>query len=374
MASIHRRPRSPFYWAAWRQAGRLVFRSTKSTDKAVAVRIADELEQAGKAATAGTLVESQARAVLTSIMARANMGETLRTPTVKAFFADWMQTKEQNRASRTADRYEKVVQEFLKSLGERANRPLTGITGTDVQRFIDARLAEGCAPGTVQVDGKILRTAFNRARRLGLINTNPAEAVELPARESVERGTFTNAEVRILVDAAEGEWKTVILVGYYTGARLTECTRIRWEDVDLLAGTMTFQQTKQGKPHTVPLHPDLVAHLELIAGGASPGFLAPKLGGVKPSGRRGLSEQFKRICRDAGIDCQMVKGSGMNQVSKRSFHALRHSFTSALANAGVSEELRMKLTGHSSESVHKGYTHHEIETLRAAVSKLPNLK
>ena len=56
-----------------------------------------------------------------------------------------------------------------------------------------------------------------------------------------------------------------------------------------------------------------------------------------------------------------------------SFHALRHSFTSALANAGVAPELRMKLTGHKSESVHAGYTHHELETLRAAVGKLPAL-
>jgi integrase len=52
---------------------------------------------------------------------------------------------------------------------------------------------------------------------------------------------------------------------------------------------------------------------------------------------------------------------------------LRHSFTSVLANAGVSPELRMKLTGHSSEAVHRGYTHHELDTLKAAVSKLPAL-
>jgi integrase len=52
---------------------------------------------------------------------------------------------------------------------------------------------------------------------------------------------------------------------------------------------------------------------------------------------------------------------------------LRHSFTSALANQNVSAELRMKLTGHSSDAVHRGYTHHEIETLRQAVLKLPSL-
>jgi len=35
--------------------------------------------------------------------------------------------------------------------------------------------------------------------------------------------------------------------------------------------------------------------------------------------------------------------------------------------------LRMKLTGHKTEAVHRGYTHHELEKLRAAVEKIPSL-
>jgi integrase len=63
----------------------------------------------------------------------------------------------------------------------------------------------------------------------------------------------------------------------------------------------------------------------------------------------------------------------VRQLSRRTFHALRHSFTSALANAGVAPELRMKLTGHTTEAVHRGYTHHELESLRAAIAKLPTI-
>jgi integrase len=77
--------------------------------------------------------------------------------------------------------------------------------------------------------------------------------------------------------------------------------------------------------------------------------------------------------RKAGLDLQTVKGGGDRNISRRTFHALRHSFTSALANAGVSPELRMKLTGHSSEAIHRGYTHHELEVLKNAVQKLPSL-
>jgi len=45
----------------------------------------------------------------------------------------------------------------------------------------------------------------------------------------------------------------------------------------------------------------------------------------------------------------------------------------APVNAGVTSELCMKLTGHLSEAAHRGYTHHELQTLKNAVSKLPSL-
>lgn len=73
------------------------------------------------------------------------------------------------------------------------------------------------------------------------------------------------------------------------------------------------------------------------------------------------------------MDAGMVKKVGVRQLSRRTFHALRHSFNSAMANAGVSQEVRMKLTGHKTESVNRGYTHHELEPLRAAVKKIPSL-
>jgi integrase len=102
-------------------------------------------------------------------------------------------------------------------------------------------------------------------------------------------------------------------------------------------------------------------------------FVMPGMADKGPGGRHGLSESFKKIVRKAGLDLQTVQGGGIRKISKRTFHALRHSFTSALANANVAPELRMKLTGHSSEAVHRGYTHHEIETLRQAILKLPSV-
>jgi integrase len=67
-----------------------------------------------------------------------------------------------------------------------------------------------------------------------------------------------------------------------------------------------------------------------------------------------------------------ANGEGRSQ-SSLSFHSLRHGFVSAMANAGVSSEIRQKLTGHVSAQMNAQYTHHEIEELRAAVSVIPRI-
>ncbi len=44
---------------------------------------------------------------------------------------------------------------------------------------------------------------------------------------------------------------------------------------------------------------------------------------------------------------------------------------SHLANAGVAEEIRMKLTGHSSKAMNTRQTHLEVATLKNAMTVLP---
>jgi integrase len=57
----------------------------------------------------------------------------------------------------------------------------------------------------------------------------------------------------------------------------------------------------------------------------------------------------------------------------RSFHSLRHTFASVLADAGVDEETRMALTGQKDSTVHAAYTHHGDDKLKAAIKHLPKL-
>src|SRR5205085_12656324 len=53
------------------------------------------------------------------------------------------------------------------------------------------------------------------------------------------------------------------------------------------------------------------------------------------------------------------------------FHDLRHTFNTRLMEAGVMQEVRMALMGHSSgQKVHSSYTHVELPVKREAIDRL----
>jgi integrase len=204
------------------------------------------------------------------------------------------------------------------------------------------------------------------------MQTNPATAVESLPVKAEERGTFTSAQASKLVRAASGDWRAAILLGYYTGARLGDVANMRWDAIDWRSKVVRFTPSKTKKPVTIPLHRDLERELLKNAGiGKTPMF--PSLAGKDTGGKHGLSGRFAAIMEKAKIEGKQTQASGGRTLSSLSFHSLRHSFNSAMANAGISQEVRQKLTGHTSAETNKVYTHHELESLRAAVSVIPSI-
>jgi integrase len=377
MSSLWKHPNSKYWTACYTDhTGKQVKRSTKKTNRDEAMTIALEYERAEKSARDGLLPEAQCRKVLSEILEKTT-GDHIRHLSVEAFFREWLSSKELAKSAGTAARYRHTAEIFLEKLKHRVKRPLSSVMTRDVQGFLDARLKAGCSTKTVSVDAKTLNNAFNRARRQGLIQSNPVEAVELPDVESSEREVFSPAQVNCLLATSKGEWLTTIFLGYYIGARLGDCVRMKWDNVHFAKGIIDYEPEKTHKRNrrvVVPLHPDLEAHLQKLAGSDKPQtYLCPSLAEKKSGGAHGLSQTFKKLMKDAGIDSQTGKGKGNRQFSKVSFHSLRHSFNSALANAGVNQELRMKLTGHTTLAVNAKYTHHELAPLKAAILKLPSL-
>ena len=145
---------------------------------------------------------------------------------------------------------------------------------------------------------------------------------------------YSPQEVTALMDAARTlqpafrarTWKTLIGLLAVTGMRQGEACRLRLQDVDLNAGTVTIADSKFGKSRMVFLHPTAAAALraysrardEAFPGPAARTFLVNSLGRPLDSGS--TPKTFAVLVAAAGIKAPP------GQRAPR-LHDLRHVFT-----------------------------------------------
>jgi integrase len=268
------------------------------------------------------------------------------------------------------------MRDFVQYLGPKARLNIAAITSKDIADFRDRRQSLGLAPATVNLDVTILSAAFNSALRQGHVSVNPCLAIEPLKNKPQRKGVFTPEQVTALLKTAKGDWRGLILLAFYTGQRLLDCANLRWRDVDLVSDikTIRFAVRKTGAEIVTVIHPALEDFLlSLPTAKSDDEYIFPTLAGRRASP---LSKQFGELIALANIDRGVIRKRttyGGRSVSALSFHSLRHSFSSILANAGVSEERRMALVGHSTRDMQQKYTHHELERLRDAIALLPRL-
>jgi integrase len=375
MASLHLRNNCENYIACY--CGKQ--RTTGTTDRKLAQKIADGYEETARLEKSGLLNEGRVRKIFNGILERAGQDKIHSEPT-ENYLRDWLKGKDNEG---TNERYSHTVDLFLEVIGEKKSKGyLSDISHNDVLKFIESR--QGNAPATIRIDVKSLNIAFKLAKDLGFTEHNPvakALAMKPITGGSMERVSFTIEQVKAIVAKTEGEWKTIILFGYFTGARITDCARMKWSNIDFAKKLLRFVAKKTGhknddvEVHTMPLAPELETHLLSIpSADDADTFITPELAAKDTRGRNGLSETFKRIMVAAGVDPQIVKGKGKKNFSRLSFHSLRHTCNSFLANAGVDQETRMKTIGWKSKDINDGYTHIENQTMRNALAKLPPLE
>jgi integrase len=388
MASIQPLPKSRFWYASYRDArGKQHLKSTKierapdaATPKERAVKAADNKRLAMDMANRleederGNPTEIQLRKLVADMSQRVNK-RRIEFSTVRAYLEKWLATVSKQNSPATHSRYSGAVTGFLESLGPKAEAALADITSQDIEKFIGVRLASGRSATTIDTDLKALNRPFARALRQGLILSNPVPAADRPKASKEPKEPFTYEDALMIVDTADGEWKTAILIGLCSAARLGDCVSLRSSNIDLEKGVMKWrpQKTRASKKEIIaPIHPMLEAHLRKLPQMNKPDApLCPHLSKAKIGGRSGLSRQFQDIMAEAGIVQKSIAPAqqGGRTFNKFGFHSLRHTLTSLLANAGIAPDIRKSFTGHSDDRTHAIYTHHSIQTMREALIK-----
>ena len=380
MSSLHKRPNSPYWWGKFRdETGVTRFRSTKKAKRDDAQEIVLAWQRSAVSARSGELTKATVLKTLNEMLERTT-GERVEVFTVRQFFADWLKAKTTTGKSvGTVERYKPILKGFLRFLGEqRANVSLAGVTATDIERFRDLESGSGKSAASANLAVSVLRAVFSDARRKGIILTNPAEAAELVHAAPNERQPFTDDTIALLLAAAGWEWRGMILLGAHAGLRIGDAAGLKWTAIDLAAGTLTFAPQKtsrrmHGKPQRIAMHSELhsyFAGLPLASVASKPVF--PSLHNRIAGGHQGLSNAFAALMNKAGIayavsDKPKGKGRGFSAFS---FHSLRHTFISRLANAGITADVRKEIAGHSSDDVHRRYTHLDVSTQQRALESL----
>ena len=417
MASLKKRKGSKIYQAQFYVPDivngglRQVRKSTGKTKKSEALLAAAEMERAAQGIVkSGSDKAQQAKAILvemgaeielekfTALSARKHLarllviatGEDMPAYTLESYTAEWLRRKAIKSSKGTIGRYKSHVVAFLAFLGdERRKKPLESVTTHDVRKWSEDLQAKGLAGKTVRYYLKDVGSVYRAAISEGIVSFNPCSAAiaEAETDDSQSRKPFKLEEVAELAKSAPSEeWRGLVLVAAFTGLRLGDGASLSWESVDLAKKTITLipsKTKKKKKEVNIPIHPDLLAYLMSapVAEDSPAAPVFPTLTKMKVGGGCGLSDTFTGIMAAAGVDrgkpsrvIEEGQDKGAGRVTwEKGFHSFRHTFTSWLRNAGVSEEDRMALTGHSTRESHAIYSHADKAASKAAIAKLPTL-
>jgi integrase len=377
MASIWKHPASQYWTACFRDSdGKQRRVSTKTTDRKLAKRLANEFESALRSRR--TL--HQLEKVLRQFHEELN-GESIQRRSLRAFCAEWLEEREPSISESTRKFYRCSVTKMLSYFGELAERPISEITRKDLISLRN-ELSKGVSATTVNHDLVTVRQIFSAAKTARLLIEDPSEDLK-PVRASdnlneTKRRSFTIAELQRLLAVADSEWASLIKVGLYSGGRFGDIALLRWANVDFERSELRFTARKTGKAACIPIVGPLRDHLLSLPSSDDPrAFLHPRSAEIWERRRNcaSLSQQFGELLEQAGLRVERTRepGSRRCRPHELSFHSLRHTAVSFLKDAGIPQATVMELVGHSSAEISALYTHVGRESLERAAASLPAL-
>ncbi len=261
------------------------------------------------------------------------------------FIADGMSTPY------SLDRLQHLLPFFSDVLVREINRSL-------VRKYRQERYQEKTSPkpATVNRDLSVLRRVLNWGSEEGIISTNPLGKLRLERERRTKRPVMSVREEHILMAHAPLHLQRIIRCALDTGMRRGEVLSQRWEDLDFDNRILhvSHSKTPEGESRIVPLTGRL--HDMLIAFRKDRGIIFT----YEDSPVKIVKTSWAASLRRAGL-------------RHFRFHDLRHSANTRLMLAGVIQEARRELIGHSSQhsrDVNDRYSQIGLAELKDAIAKL----
>jgi integrase len=162
--------------------------------------------------------------------------------TVGGYLDKWLTTIKDTVRIGTWKQYEMIVRLHIKpTLG---GVKLDKLNALQVQSFYRERLDAELSPRRVQYAHVTIRKALKDAVKWRLIPYNVADAVTPPRPAKPEITPLSAEQVKVLLAAARGNLlEALYVLAVTTGMRIGEMFGLKWQDVDLSAGTLQVRRT-----------------------------------------------------------------------------------------------------------------------------------
>jgi integrase len=283
--------------------------------------------------------------------------------TVGDYLIGWLADSVRNTVrQRTYERQESIVRvHLMPSIG---GEKLRTLGPAHVRSLYRSKLDTGLAPRTVLHIHRTLSKALKQAVMDGLIPRNAAAPVKPPQARREEIRPLNRDQVCDLFEAVRDDrLEAMYIVAVTTGLRRGELQGLKWEDLDLEAGTLQarrtlsepkggyiFEAPKSGKGRNIRLTQRAMVALrehrkrqleERMERGTlwqDHGLVFPSSVGTPISGGN-LNRAFKGTLQRAGLP------------KSTRFHDLRHTCATLLLRQGVNPKFVQELLGHADISL-----------------------
>lgn len=271
--------------------------------------------------------------------------------------------------------YQRLVDKRL--LPDLGGMRLCDLSRANVQAWIDGI----AAPSVARLSYRLLHAVLAEAIDLELLPVNPCERIRLPAAGQSGTSWSRDQARRFLATAANHMHQPYWLLAVRLGLRPSELLGLRWQSVDLEAGTLAVVEARPivatrrfaGRPKSpsgvrlLDLPADLIAALRshklrqsalrLRQGAAWQDLVVTNHLGAEIN-YRALWQAFRRLCRRA--DVPVIR-----------LYDMRHTAISLMAEAGADFKAISEVAGHSDPRLtRRVYQHVNREQRRAALQAL----
>lgn len=251
---------------------------------------------------------------------------------------------------------------------KRGKKNLEEITTADLTICL-AETTEGKRTGTKRRCLAVMKGLF----KVALPDAkNPAEPVKVGFMPQTSREPFTDDELeQILTEAGKRrngiEFEGIIRVALYTGLRRKDCVYLNKSSIkDDVIMLVPHKTAKKDIVVRIPLHPGLKSFLETITPDEK-GFYFPHV--ISLYKTKSLDEALYSIFCKVVETSVMVAGS-KNRIPVKTFHSLRATFLTRLAQKGVSLPIMESMAGHLNIKQTMHYIHPDEDVKKAAIDVL----